>query len=220
MATAPRAVLFDFDGVIADSYPLHEACWRDVLGKHKLGLPDGAMARAMGLTAEQSAQLLIDECKASLSAHELAATKEKLFAKRAPKELKMMNGADNALVRMRTDFIVGITSLQRREVVTGALKSFGLAEVPETLVTLDDVTGADSIDVLLVAAAKQLRVPVGRCAMVDDARNALIAAKRVEMNTIAFDSNPKHDIDYSMADAVVTTLDEVVPELVNQVIVT
>ena len=34
----PEAILFDFDGVLADSEPLHFACWRDVLAPHGVHL--------------------------------------------------------------------------------------------------------------------------------------------------------------------------------------
>jgi beta-phosphoglucomutase-like phosphatase (HAD superfamily) len=54
--------------------------------------------------------------------------------------------------------------------------------------------------------------------MVDDSRNGLLAAERAGMKSVAFDSHAEHDVDYSMADAVITSLDELVPELVNSVL--
>ena len=34
-----QAILFDFDGVLADSEPLHFECWREVLVRHGIDLP-------------------------------------------------------------------------------------------------------------------------------------------------------------------------------------
>jgi HAD superfamily hydrolase (TIGR01509 family) len=59
----PKAVLFDFDGTLADTEPLHHACWREVLRSkgveltweyyrdHCIGISDREMLAALGRLA-------------------------------------------------------------------------------------------------------------------------------------------------------------------------
>lgn len=212
-----RAVIFDFDGVIADSWDVHERCWQAALKKYKLTVPEETLVKSVGLSSIQTAELLREELGPKVPAAELSAVKEASFARRA-KDLQMIPGIDDALIRLRTDFTIAVTSLRERLVVEQALERFGLQELPELVVAISDVADAVKMDEVLLATAKEIGVPVERCALVDDARNGVLAAKRVGMNAIALNSNPKHDIDFTMADAQIGTLDELVPALVNQVI--
>lgn len=215
---AKRAVIFDFDGVIADSWKLHESCWREVLKRHDATLDDDAIVKAVGWNSLETARELIKEADIKAQAEELADEKVALFLERAAKELPVMPGAVDALNRLKPEFQVAVTAGRAKKLVAKALEQFGLGDVPDLVLTSDDMKAEDELDDLLGLAAERLGLKPGHCVLVDDSRNGILAAKRVGMETIAFDSNPKHEIDYSMADAQIGSLDELQPELVNQVI--
>lgn len=213
-----RAVIFDFDGVLADSWSLHERCWRQAVDRYDGKIVDATFAKVLGLSSLETATTLIKEAGLSVSAKQLAETKDELWSERAAKELEAMPGAVEALKRLEPDFALAIASLRHRRDVTQALERFELASVPQVVVCVDDLKHGQDGDDLLKLVAKQLDLAPVKCVVVEDARNGVLAAKRVGMNAIAFDSNPKHDFDSSMADAQISSLDELVPELINQVI--
>ena len=61
MSARYDAVLFDFDGVLADSEPLHHECWCEVLARFGLGLGwDDYAARCIGVSDKHMIQALCD----------------------------------------------------------------------------------------------------------------------------------------------------------------
>jgi HAD superfamily hydrolase (TIGR01509 family) len=60
MRTAYDAVLFDFDGVLVDSEPLHFACWREVLARRGVDFPWAFYAeQCIGVSDEEMRRLLV-----------------------------------------------------------------------------------------------------------------------------------------------------------------
>jgi beta-phosphoglucomutase-like phosphatase (HAD superfamily) len=102
--------------------------------------------------------------------------------------------------------------------VHSALQQYGLGDAFGLVLTRDDRRSGEELDDLLTKMSKHFKIKPDQCAVVDDSRNGLLAAERAGMKSIAFDSHPKYDVDYSMADAVINSLDELVPELVNSVL--
>lgn len=211
-----RAIIFDFDGVLADSWGLHERCWRQVVDKFDGRLEDEDIAKTLGLSSLETAKILVKKCKLKVSVKQLAKAKEEIFSERI-KDLEMMPGAEEALKRLKEDFAVGVVSVRSHQDVAEALERFELTDIPGAVVCADDLGRGQSVDDLQELAAKGLNVKPEGCVVVEDARNGVLAAKRANMKVIAFDSNPKHKVDYSMADGVINSLDELVPELINQV---
>lgn len=212
---AKQAVIFDFDGVVADSWQLHERCWREVLKAHGLKIPEEALAKSIGLSSADTADLIVKELGADIDAKELGEAKGRRFVELAAKELQPMSGAREALRRMQADFPVAVSAIRRKAGVQRFLDHFDMAGNVDELVTMDDLSDTRDINELFEVTAKRLEVTPERCVVVEDARNGILAAKRADMAVIAFNSNPKHEIDFSMADAEITSLDELVPELIN-----
>lgn len=217
-AVKKRALVFDFDGVIADSWKLHEACWREVLGRHNAKLDDDALEKAIGWTSQETARVLVTELDLDIDAEALGSEKSALMMERFDKDMPVMPGIVAATKRLAEDFRLAVTAGRTRRLVEPALAGYGLGGTFELVLTRDDRTDGEELDDLLVKVPAEFKIKADQCAMIDDSRNGLLAAERAGMKSIAFDSNPKHEHDYSMADAVVTSLDELVPELVNSVL--
>jgi beta-phosphoglucomutase-like phosphatase (HAD superfamily) len=212
-----RAVLFDFDGVVADSWSLHEKAWAAVLKPYGAQVPDDALHRAIGYSSVETAKLIIAECTLDADPMELGSAKSRWFAEHAG-EVSVMPGVVEAITRLKEDFCVGLVAIRSRQGLERFLEQFSLEQPFDVVVARDDIDPDATIQDVFAGAAAQLELPAAKHAVVDDSRNGLLAAERAGMRSIAFDSNPKHDIDFSMADAVIRSLDELVPELVSSVI--
>lgn len=68
----PQALLFDFDGVLADTEPLHWSCWRDVLAPEGIDLDwDYYERECIGLSEREFLEALARRVKPPRSADEL-----------------------------------------------------------------------------------------------------------------------------------------------------
>lgn len=217
-AAKKRAVVFDFDGVIADSWELHESCWQAVLKRHGAKLDPAAIQKSIGWTSLETARVLVKDLGVPATAEELAQEKTALTMERSAAEMPMMPGADAAIARLAGDFRLAVTTGRKKAMIEPALQRYGLNGKFDLVLTSDTQAAGEELDDLLARVPEQFKIKPDQCAMVDDSRNGLLAAERAGMKSIAFDSHPKYDVDYSMADAVVTSLEELVPELVNSVL--
>lgn len=215
-STTKRAVVFDFDGVVADSWTLHERAWAEVLKPYDATVPEGALERSIGLSSVRTAELIIEQCGLDVSALELGTAKSERFADRAA-QVAPMDGVMEAIKRLSPDFPLAVTAARRRVGVERFLEKFELTPQLAAVVTRDDISDDATIEDVLRAAVAQLEVPPARCVLVEDSRNGLLAAERVGLRSIAFDSNPKHVMDFSMADSTIRSLDELVPQLIDTV---
>lgn len=217
-AAKKRAVVFDFDGVVADSWKLHESAWQQVLKRHGATLDPDAIEKAVGWTSRETAQVLAKDLDLPVSAKELGNEKSALMMQRFTKEMPVMPGIVPAIKRLSADFILAVTAGRTERLVQPALEQYGLGNAFELVLTRDDRKEGEELDDLLAKVPKHCKIKPDQCAVIDDSRNGLLAAERAGMKSIAFDSHPKYKVDYSMADAVITSLDELVPELVNSVL--
>lgn len=217
-AAKKRALVFDFDGVIADSWKLHESAWQTVLARHGSTLDPPTIHKAIGWTSLETARVLVKEHDLKVAPDELADEKSELARKRFEKDMPVMPGAKAAIGRLAEDFRLALTAGRRSWMVEPALERYGLAGRFDIVLTNDDRAEGEELDDLLAKVPVQLKLKPDQCAMVDDSRNGLLAAERAGMKSIAFDSHPEYEHDYSMADAVIGSLDELVPELVNSVL--
>src|SRR5437870_902684 len=106
---AKRAVFFDFDGVLVDSWALHERSWREVLDRYQVELSDKVMAQATGWTTRETADFIIAESGLDMEPRELALEKDQVFSHQAWTDLVPMPGAVDALNRLHPDFAIAIT---------------------------------------------------------------------------------------------------------------
>lgn len=219
-AAKKRAVVFDFDGVVADSWKLHESCWRQILKRHGAVLDDDVLEKAIGWTSHETAQVLAKELDLKVDPNTLGDEKSAMMFERYEKEMPVMPGIVPAIKRLSEHFHLAVTAGRKRSLVEPTLKRYGLADTFELVLGRDDRRKGEELDDLLAKVPKHFKIRADQCTMVDDSRNGLLAAERAGMKSIAFDSNPKHDADYSMADAVINSPDELVPELVNSVLAT
>ena len=211
-----RGIIFDFDGVLIDTWRLHEACWKAVLATEHAEVSDEVLAKSIGLNPLETAELLVETLSLNQPAKELARKKEQSFSEKAG-SLLVFPGAIRALERLRGDFAVAISSSREESLTRSVLRQVGIKTEGISMTVSADAVTAEPDD-LLREAIKRLGVEPMRAALVDDNRTGILAAKRLGLQAIAFDSNPQHHPDFSIADAQIRDLDELLPELVNGVI--
>ena len=143
MAQRYQAVLFDFDGVLVDSEPIHFDCWRQVLlplgiqlkwtyyHRHFIGVSDRKMAEELAGMAVPSVAIEVIYAQYPL--------KTELFRERMHSELPFAAGVLD-LVRDLNGYRVGVVSSSKRSEVEPVLAKGGLLEHLHVTVCGDDVT--------------------------------------------------------------------------------
>ncbi len=170
-------VLFDFDGTLVDSGPLHAAAYRAVLACHE---PDLAASfdysRVAGMTtAEGFLHLGVSADRvAELSAEKQAAFRHAV----ADGQLVPLPGARNLLAALTAAshrlFLVTSGSCTS---VTAALSAAGLAPAFAGIVTADDVAAGKPAPDCYQLCLSRFGLSVDRSVVVEDAPVGVVAAR-------------------------------------------
>jgi beta-phosphoglucomutase len=131
------AILFDFDGVLADTEPLHFACWREVLAEFKIDLAASRLNEFVGIADRVMLERLGAEQRPPVSAEELwpgYARKQALFRARIEATRLITTETVELLRRLHSDYKLAVVSSSHRSEIEPLLKSAGILPLFQALV--------------------------------------------------------------------------------------
>ena len=182
--------IFDCDGTLADSMPLHYRAWKESL-EGKLGGPskftEELFYRCGGMPARQIIEMLNREHGYSLPVHEFADQKEARFVELLP-ELKPVQEVIDVLNGLGPEAKIAVASGGLTFIVHQTLGLLGLKVGPQEkikfLVGSDQVLHGKPHPDLFFRAAELLGVKPERCLVFEDAEPGFQAAKAAGMEYI------------------------------------
>lgn len=177
--------IFDLDGTLVDTMPLHYQAWRDTLREFGLNrdLDEGLFYSLGGVPAMQVADIFNRHHGTDFDPIGLRDVKEDKFTLLLPSAPLIRPVFEFAQAVARTH-PVSIASGGPREVVLQTLGMRGLAPIFPVVVTANDVEhGKPAPDTFLLAAQK-MGVPPGDCLVFEDADLGIQAAEAAGMRWV------------------------------------
>lgn len=172
-----RALLFDLDGVLADSTSSVETHWRRWAARHALD-PDGLLRVVHGRRALDTIRAVTPQldAEAELAWLVSAESRDTAGVVAAP-------GAAALLARLPADEWAVVTS-GVRAVAEARLRASELP-VPPVLVAADEITHGKPDPEGYLAAAARLGWPAAACVVIEDAPAGIAAARAAGMACVA-----------------------------------
>ena len=137
MTSKYEAVLFDFDGVLIDSEPVHFQCWRDILAPYGFDLDwKTYVDNCVGISDRT---MLENFCRAAGPRLQLDALigeypKKKALIRERIAEAEVLNADTLDLLRSLNGYKLAVVSSSNRTEVEPSLIRFGIRECFEALV--------------------------------------------------------------------------------------
>ena len=210
ICAAIQAVIFDMDGLMIDSEPLHKEAWQVTLRHLGYELDEALFAQLVGLRTREDAVLLREHFRLPVMAEVLARQRDDLFLASLPGRVKPMPGLREliAQVRVRRLHSAVATSGERRY-VDAVVHELNLDGVFDAMAVAEDVArGKPAPDVYLLAA-RRLGLPPAQCLALEDAPNGVLAAKAAGVRCVAVPNETTRSLDLSAADASLPSLSAV-----------
>ncbi len=201
----PAAVIFDMDGVIVDSEPLHERATRETLAA--LGYPDGGGIRFRDYVGRSDGELWADflrRHRLSVSLEELLAMKRRhllaLLASRRP----LFGGAVNLVRRLQGRTLLVLASGSERPVIEAVLDLSGLRDCFAVTVSGMEVPRGKPAPDIFLHVANRLKVEPQQCCVIEDSLPGIAAGRAAGMRVVAIaNTHPPEelrDADYVVQD--------------------
>jgi len=205
-----RALIFDMDGVIIDSVPLHYRSYATILKKY--GLPNYSREefdQTMGYRSVDIFRLKKDKYHLDLVPETAAKEKEAFLSDLFDRELKLCDGTIQLLDLARNnDFKIALGTTGNRKVVDYVLKRFDLRTYFDVVLSADDIKyGKPDPEVFLVGSQK-LGVEPKNCLVLEDAPLGIDAAHNANMRCIAVTTSYERS-KLTKADLIVDSLSEI-----------
>jgi beta-phosphoglucomutase family hydrolase len=178
-----RAYLFDCDGTIVDSMPLHYSAWKSTLAEYNCVYEEDLFYAWGGRPIREIIRLLNEMQNLSMPVEEVAERKEKLYHTLLP-TLQGIPEVIEHIDAQHGKIPMAVVSGSRRSSVVGALESVGLLDKFDTLVCAEDyVHGKPAPDCFLLGA-ERLGVKPEECLVFEDTDLGIEAATAAGMISV------------------------------------
>ncbi len=186
-----QLVIFDMDGVIINSEPLHDAVYEQI--EHELAQGTKvSVENTTGTAAVDVYRRLIAVCPPAEVTPEALATChfERVWQKMIEMQLGAMDGLQD-LLRLIADkgCIYAVASSSPRSFVERCLTSVGMLEGARAVICGDSGFLVKPAPDMFLAALKATGIPAQRAVVIEDSHAGTIAAKRARIRCIGL-KNP------------------------------
>jgi len=212
-----KALIWDLDGVIADTAPFHFRAWQRVADDRGITFTEADFRQTFGkrnpeIIAEKFGDVSPQE------AEEIARTKEEVFRRIAKQSITPFPGALSLLLSVRAaGWSTALASSTPPENIRLILASLEIAGLFDAVVSSADVNKGKPDPESFLLAAERLGVAPGDCVVIEDAVAGVAAAKNAGMKCIAV-TNTHPEEKLADADKVVDTLEGITPEAVGSLL--
>lgn len=202
-----KAVLWDMDGVIADTAPYHLEAWQAVFSGRGMKYTDEDFKRNFG---QRNDTIVSKVSGGSLSPEEveaIAVEKEEVYRQKVARNIKPLPGAIELMKALRERGIkIAIASSAPVENIQLIIRGMGIADCFQAIVWGREVTEGKPSPQVFLLAAERLDVEPDSCVVIEDSVAGVTAAKRAGMKCLAV-TNTHPGARLMVADLVVDTLE-------------
>ena len=182
-AGAFRAYLFDCDGTLADSMPLHYIAWKKALAEWNCDYPEKLFYSWGGKPVRKIIADLNEMHGLHMPVDELAARKEALYLAQLP-QLKAIPPVLEQVLAQYGRIPLAVVSGSRRDSVVGSLTALSLLDKFDTLVCAEDYTHGKPAPDAFLLAAERLSVEPSACLVFEDTDLGIDAATAAGMASV------------------------------------
>lgn len=184
------AYIFDCDGTLADSMPIHYEAWSAVLANHGADFPEALFYELGGTPTVQIVELLNERHGLQMDPVETAKKKEAIYV-----EKLVYIQPIEPVVQFAQEYFgkkpLAVASGGHRAVVTKTLMALGIDEMFDTIVGSEDYENGKPAPDPFLEAARRLAVAPEKCLVFEDTYLGTKAAEAAGMKWVMVPSRPQ-----------------------------
>ena len=214
-----KAVIWDMDGVIADTAPYHLAAWQEAFKKRGVSFTEDDFRLTFG---QRNDTIIRDVLGTETSQQEIDAIsreKEANYRHKVKDKLKPLPGAVELIKSLKKHgFRLALASSAPLENIQLIITTLGIDDCFQVIVSDKDVAEGKPSPQVFLLAAQRLGVEPKNCLVIEDAVAGVTAARRAGMLCLAV-TNTHPRVKLTEADLIVDTLETVSAKALERLII-
>lgn len=214
-----KAVLFDMDGVIVDTEPLHKKAYFQMFEKFNAQVSPELYATFAGASTKKVCQTVIDTFNLNHTKEELIDVKRAYFKELFyhDHEFDLIPGVRKLIEHYHENNIkLILASSASRTTIDMVFEKFDLEPYFMGKISGADLQASKPHPEIFLVAAQIANEPVGNCMVIEDSTNGIKAAKLAGIFCAGYKSGHTHLQDYSQANIVVEDFQELEVDKIQQ----
>jgi len=201
-------VIFDLDGLLADTEPLHCRAYQDALQSEGASLTKADYIEHWVRSGKGIADWVALH---GLNVDPLAlrVKKSARYLELLASSLRPMDGALELLKVLYGNKTLALASSSYQDAVDGVLEGLNIAHYFKAIVTGLDVPRVKPAPDIFLTAARRVGVVSSECVVIEDAEKGVLAAYQAGMSCIAVPNAHTRHHDFSKASRVCSSLNEI-----------
>lgn len=209
-----KCVIFDMDGVIIDSEPIHQECERRVFALLGIRVSEEEHDALIGTTDKTMWERLGKAHDLPIKAGEIIELKKSLYMEYLKRDthLKPIIGVTDLIVSLaKNGFTLALASSSPRQQIDYILERFDMKDFFMTTVSGEEVENGKPDPDIFLKAASRAGVKPHVCTVIEDSFNGITAAKKAGMKSIGFINPASGSQDLIGADLMIRSFQELSP---------
>ena len=178
--TTIDAIIFDCDGTLADTMPVHYEAWQETMSDYGLFLSEDRFYELGGWPTLNLCRMLVQETGSDADPQKVAHEKEAAFIRRL-QTVRAIEPVVRVVRQYRGRLPIAVATGAVRPVLDQILGHIGLADAFDAEVTSEEVPHHKPAPDIFLEAAQRLGIAPAGCLVYEDTDPGIEAARRAGM---------------------------------------
>ena len=207
-----KAVLFDMDGVIVDTEPLHHSAYHQMFNDVNIEVSDDLYASFTGQSTYSICEQLVSLFNLPLNPHTLVGIKRDRFKYlfKNDKSLALIDGVLDLIKDYHSNGMTLVLASSASMVnINRIFERFNLGHYFKAKISGADLEASKPHPEIFIKASQLSGYKPEECFVIEDSTNGVAASKAANIFCIGFNSPHSTGQDYSKADVVIESFNEI-----------
>jgi beta-phosphoglucomutase family hydrolase len=178
-----QGIIFDCDGTLADTMPLHWRAWQAVTARHRIEFPEDRFYALGGIPSRDIIRMLSQEQGLGLDALAVAREKEAAYLPLIA-QVEPINAVVGIVREHQGKLPMAVASGGSRHIIELVLERMGIRRLFQAVVTNEDVAHQKPAPDIFLEAARRIGVPAKFCRAYEDTDLGMQAIRAAGMQAV------------------------------------
>ena len=178
-----RGLIFDCDGTLADTMPLHWRAWQVISSKHSFHFPEDRFYALGGVPSRDILKIIRAEQGITMDPLTVAREKEEVYLPLIS-QVEPINQVVGIARQNQGRLPMAVASGGTRQIITQVLEHLGILQLFQAIVTSEDVAQQKPAPDIFLEAARRIGIPPEECRAYEDTDLGMQAIRSARMDAV------------------------------------